>query len=772
MKMRLCALLLLLALLLSACSGAESAKEQDGGPWYTAEERRLDFGEAQIFDLCLSGDRIWCCGALDERNVLLTTTTDGSEAQEIGDGGPPAELLEKLPQGADLKAYGLTTLLPGPEGATIGIGFLEYGVQDPGATDPERSPDAVASRESRLIALCVDGDGKIRFSYFLPEGWSYLRPCCDREGLLYLPLADPERIVTIDQRGQTIQTIQVPGTLSQLTQLADGSVAAVLYASNGLDLIEIDPRTGALGKAMNIHGLPSNRVYPGAFGWDALVNTGDLLYGIDLDGETGPILTWLNADLDGNLLLSIAADLDGKSATAILSPIGSVSVSREQSVVRLFRTDQPPVRDKTSLTLACMGLDSKVAEQVLRFNRKDDTYRIEVVDYSVYETAGAANGGVMRLNADIVSGRGPDLFVTKDLPVRSYVSQGLLEDLWPYIDADQTLGGRDALMLPVFDAMSQGGKLYQVAPGFGINTVIGPMELVGDRQGWSMEEFWAAWEHMPAGASVMEPWRTRLMALTTSMCMRVDDFVDRGKGSCRFDSEEFRELVRYTELFPAESNWDRNDTRNEYQRIIEHDQMLMQSYLYNFRSVTEETDFLRDQAVYVGLPGASGNGSSFEIASGIAMAASAEHKDGAWRFLRQLLDAEEQLRVDEQFFNAFPTNRLAFETLLEREMRIEYETLPDGSFALDAGGNKIPKSRGGRSIGENGAVLPVYPMTQAQANAFLALIDSTTCVRYWDDAVMDIVIEEIGAYYAGGRSLDAACANIQKRVTLYLQEQG
>ena len=97
------------------------------------------------------------------------------------------------------------------------------------------------------------------------------------------------------------------------------------------------------------------------------MNTGDLLYGIDLDGETGPILTWLNADLDGNLLLSIAADLDGESATAILSPIGSVSVSREQSVVRLFRTDQTTVRDKTSLTLACMGLDDYCMEYISAF---------------------------------------------------------------------------------------------------------------------------------------------------------------------------------------------------------------------------------------------------------------------------------------------------------------------------------------------------------------------------------------------------------------------
>ena len=772
MKKQICALLLLLALLLSACGHRQNAEAEDAGPWYTADYHLLATAEETIYDLCISGDRIWCSAERDGKSVLWTWALDGSDRRELGEPELPEELLQELVDDAAPRPFALTTLLPGPKGTVLGLGYLVYDL--PGPKDPALgSGDMMQTGmrwESRLLALCLDAEGVVCASYYLPEGELSLRPVCDRDGDLYLP--GDGQIRVFDPAGRLIQSVALPGELSHLTMLADGRVAAVLYASNGLDLRPVDLATGNLGKETLIPGDISATVYPGAFGWDALVDTGSLLYGVDLNGEQGAVLTWLNVDLDGNGLIGITGEESGESAVALFSSIRSASETGENAVAHILRTDRRPKQEKTVLTMACMGLDRKLAELVLRFDRSDPDYRIEVRDYSAYNSAAAPNAGYTLLGAEIISGKIPDLFATRDLPVRTYAERGLLADLWPYIDGDAALGGRDALMLPVFEAMSQGGKLYQVSHGFRINTVLGPKELVGDTMGWSIEDFRAAWAKMPEGASIMEPWMTRLSALSTSMCHRIDDLVDRGKGSCRFDGEEFRDLVRYTELFPEEPRLDPSDSRSEYQRVIEQDQMLISCCLTNFEDVTTNTGFLRDQAVYVGLPGASGNGSSFEIVGGLAMSASSEHQDACWRFLRMALDRDEQMRGANSFATCFPTNRQTFEILLEREMQTDYLTDEKGEYILDANGDKIPRSRGGRQDGANGEIVLVYPMTQTQADALLELIDSTTCVRYWDDAVMDIVIEEIGAYYQGGRSLDAACASIQKRVTLYLREQG
>ena len=41
---------------------------------------------------------------------------------------------------------------------------------------------------------------------------------------------------------------------------------------------------------------------------------------------------------------------------------------------------------KTTLTLACVYLDYRVKSQILDFNRKSSDYRIEVRDYSEFNT--------------------------------------------------------------------------------------------------------------------------------------------------------------------------------------------------------------------------------------------------------------------------------------------------------------------------------------------------------------------------------------------------
>ena len=785
MKKRVMAVFLLLALLLSACGTVEnnesapSTEELKPSVWYTADCHSLDLSTGRAMDLCLSGDRVWCSVDKDEKCVLLTWKTDGSDYRELGCWVPPQELLESLPEDAQVQYTGIYTLLAGPEGSLLGIVSFSYTAPDP--DNPIRMSDGSTRPgsllENRTFAACLDENIQTRFWYELTEYSPMVRPQTDSEGNLYLP--GDQALDVYDTEGQCIlhlpmggQGASLLGSCGGLVRLADGSVAAGIYTKEGFRIRPVDLKSGKLLDGPTIQDTFA-QLFSGAYGWQMLVNTGSVLYGLNLDGTQGPVLTWLNLDLDGNLLIDLAADPTGESAVALLSPVRTSGSTGNSMIARVSRSDQAPSRDRIVLTLACMELDSDVAKLVLHFNRTDPEYRIEVMDYSVYNSPSARDAGYTILNAEIATGEIPDLFATKNLSIRTYGDRGLLEDLWPWIDGDAELGGREALMTPVFDAISQGGPLYQVTPSFGINTLIGSKEIVGDHMGWSLDEFYAAAEKMPEGASLMPVWFARQNALTISVCMRLDDFVDRENAVCRFDSQEFRDLVRFTECFPVESRIDPSDQRTEYQRVIERDQMLLDEYLDCFDSVIRVRDFLGEQVVYVGFPGASGNGSAFEIQAGLAMSSSCAYKEGAWRFLRLMLDPEMQLQLsDDAFIIPFPTNRSAFEKQLEKEMKAEYKTNPDGTFILDRNGEKIPKPRGGRSVGgsRNGPIVFIYPMTLEEADRFLELINTTTCVRYWDDSVMDIVTEEIGAYYAGDRTLDQACANIQKRVTIYLVE--
>ena len=62
----------------------------------------------------------------------------------------------------------------------------------------------------------------------------------------------------------------------------------------------------------------------------------------------------------------------------------------------------------------------------------------------------------VRMTTALTAGKMPDILcLNENLPVRRMEAKGMLEDLWPYIDADPDLG-RDTLMLRPLEAMRGG----------------------------------------------------------------------------------------------------------------------------------------------------------------------------------------------------------------------------------------------------------------------------------------------------------------------------
>ena len=87
----------------------------------------------------------------------------------------------------------------------------------------------------------------------------------------------------------------------------------------------------------------------------------------------------------------------------------------------------------------------------------------------------------------------------------AYARKGYLEDLWPWIDGDQELGGREALMEHALECVSVDGKLYKVSPAFTIVTLAARSDLVGRRTGWTLEELLDCWRQMPEAAGSPNP---------------------------------------------------------------------------------------------------------------------------------------------------------------------------------------------------------------------------------------------------------------------------
>ena len=291
--------------------------------------------------------------------------------------------------------------------------------------------------------------------------------------------------MVLDSEGKTVCAFsdENGGSLSQYS--AD-KIGAITYstASDGTSknvFKVLDPATKTWGEELP---LPNNawNIYPGSGDYDLYYDYNGNLYGWKAEtDESEKVVDWLACDVDSNNLNTYTVLPDGR-VFAVGADYNRSTYEQTCELILLTPVDASTVTEKTELTLACMNLDWNLRGQIVKFNRASDKYRIVVKDYSeyssmTYESAGSngtmvtqSDDGLTKLNTEIMSGNVPDMILTDGLPVRQYAAKGLLEDLYPYIDADM---GRDALITPVLDADSEDGKLYELPLSFSIVTATG-----------------------------------------------------------------------------------------------------------------------------------------------------------------------------------------------------------------------------------------------------------------------------------------------------------
>ena len=173
-------------------------------------------------------------------------------------------------------------------------------------------------------------------------------------------------------------------------------------------------------------------------------------------------------------------------------------------------------------------------------------------------------------------------------------AKGLLEDLWPWIDKDPEIS-REDLMVRVLEAAEIDGKLYEVTDSFQIRTIAGARSVVGDRYTWTPEDMWEALEKLPEGCIPMRA-KSQSEVLLDLLQMDWSRFVDWKKGSCRFDSKEFRELLAFCGSVPAGEEFDFQD---EDRRLLDKEQMLMNQGIMELRSLQRYRFMLGDEVSFV-----------------------------------------------------------------------------------------------------------------------------------------------------------------------------
>ena len=141
--------------------------------------------------------------------------------------------------------------------------------------------------------------------------------------------------------------------------------------------------------------------------------------------------------------------------------------------------------------------------------------------------------------------------------------------------------------------------------------------------------------------------------------------------------------------------------------------------------------------------------------------------------------------IDENnYYYGFPISQAAFDAEMTDIMTEQYQLDENGEQVdWDEDGEPDKMCIGTYEVVENGessyetmengetVYKDVYALTQEDIDQILGVINSTRSVYDYDQEILDIITDEVAAYFAGDKDVQTTANMIQSRVNLYVQEQ-
>lgn len=751
------ALLMINLLTLAACGGQGEQAYSDGVV-YVPETIRFTSPLDATESACISGGLAYLAGTIygddtgtEQKFSLVRMPLEGGKAEVL-----PAFSPARLEIDAEYESIG-GHLRPGANG-TVWLTENIY-CSGKGSTLVLRQLDGEGNELSCFDGLITQTNLEAEQIYDL---WT------DGAGTFFVNTGS--EVVLLDEAG-TLQAALDGGNMlmNRFVSLSDGRVAirSTVQRADGytFQLRVIDTEA----KDWGTEAFP---VPNGAEFWsgerDVLFYyiSGDALYAWHQDAEAAErVMSWMDSGVNTSGIITFSFLADGRLA-AVTQDAGFRS---KPSLALLTATEAEALPERTVLTLATVGLNGTLGVDVASFNSSSDTCFIQVINYlpdaSLNTTWEEVEQARRRLIMDLTAGSAPDIIdLDMGLPVRGMEAQGILEDLWPYIDTDPDLG-RNALMLRPLEAMEYNSGLYRMSSSFAFDTVIGQKSIVGDRLTWSYGDFWAALNTIPDGVAV-DNYGSRSYVLQQMIQQGAERFIDWENSTSRFDGEEFCALLEFCARFPDEM--DRSYDGGPDVAVYTGEQVLINAVIQGPDSFQYYKELLGGEVSCVGYPNGVGEVGSYFRLDGIRLAitAASGHKDEAWSFLRRYLlpkfDKSVTLKAGDRI-EGFPINRADFETTMARAMTPVMETR-NGEL------QEVDRYISTFTFGDIDASISIDTLSPTEYDQIMAIYNATERTSDYDVNLMNIITERAGAYFAGDCSLKDAAATIQSRVGLYLAE--
>jgi len=503
-----------------------------------------------------------------------------------------------------------------------------------------------------------------------------------------------------------------------------------------------DPEALRFGPALDIDGLGEASSNNGHFlrKWQRSLCSAD-----PESGESETLFQWMDVALSyGDIYGGVCLE---NSLGDIYYPDGEDMLLKNGLICA--KKGQVPV--KQPLRLGCFGYTGgemyadaqangalpysatmELLDTIVRFNNTDPQYKIEVVPITY-----ANEQERDRVLIELATRSDLDLLDTSRLPDNA-LDSGLLADMLPMIDADETIS-REDFIEPLLKLMTQSGGLYEYTDKFTLLTMTTHADLFPGRDQWTVENI----ESLIASHPEMDPlWHSYDRELiTTLFCWAATaEFIDRDTATCSFDSPAF---VHWLELMKALPDGGQYSEEAKLMNIC---------YDLAFNAGHQEKYMMKGEYVVAGFPETQGTGSYFlKLGSSpndwrgtmgentrIGILAASGNQAGAWRFVRQLMEGAEGASL----IDGIPVFKASFERALTAEISDDF----DERFQISY-------------------------MTEENAEELRQQVYNTTKLVDTDEGMIRILRDEINRFYHGQLTAEEAAAAIQSKATIYVSEQ-
>ena len=546
-------------------------------------------------------------------------------------------------------------------------------------------------------------------------------------------------------------------------------------------MYEIDPASGKKKGDKRDVSCPihASLLLQGPDGLYSILGNGIRSYDLLSEKGTKEILSWKDADVNYSGISAVDASIRSQDDMYMIRRDYDSNGRSTFCLLHLHRQEKNPHAGKTLIYLAYVGnLESVFIDRINQYNQQPgNTSRIVVTDYSgddLFSTNGsdsASSWWTMELLSteqasriadevylEILGGDGPDILMNFGA-FSQFNTERALVDLNTLIDGNVPLD-RSLFFDNILRANEKDGKLYQIPLNYIITGMVANPEYVGERTGWTYDEFHSIEKALPSGVKMLGN-LTQDELLEMLMDGATGNLVDYNRQTVNFDDPEFREILNMVK------NYGIPKTKKEIYIAMMNEEMQMDELMFDAgslvamsRNVFNLETFANlyvlhnGDVCFIGYPSLNGTGARADTFSSMAISQASQHKEEAWNFIRSLFGEDEQLALAT---GGFPVNRNAFDAYLDQDMewdRKEWEraeTDPDLARIM---------------------AMEQVPIEEKHVRALREVVENIRESKASDPTVMMIINEEAPGYYTDTRTLDDVIAIIEKRSRAVVQERG